>query len=226
MHFIAEEYVCLFGICVNFLFMTKLLVRPVLWSTTNTFLCCFLVINLFFLILQLLLIGQDVNEAETEILQSLEYLFSDFSESIRCSAKYVSHFIHGTAILTILLGSIFIRSMMVKHAENIRPDSYERKNHQARVRIIGILVAVYIFTFIVGIVLVLYLHPHSPFDFVMVRICRGIPLTYPVQDKKKIMRAWMSRLVSLTIFAIATLSCHVRIINYKSCHNKLYRVFF
>ena len=126
MHFIAEEYVWLFGIFVNFFLMTKLLIRPVLWSTTNTFLGCFLVINGVYLILQLLLIGQDVNNAESEIFQSLEYLFFDYSESIRCSAKYMSHFIHGTAILNLLLGSIFIRSMMVKHADNIRPDRYQR----------------------------------------------------------------------------------------------------
>ena len=36
------------------------------------------------------------------------------------------------------------------------------------------------------------------------------------------MRAWMSRLVSLSIFAIATLSCHARIINYKRRHNMSY----
>ena len=32
----------------------------------------------------------------------------------------------------------------------------------------------------------------------------------------------MSRLVSLSIFAIATLSCHVRIINFKCHHNMSY----
>ena len=134
----------------------------------------------------------------------------------------MSHFIHGTAILSVLLGSIFIRSMMVKHADNIRPDIYECKRHQARVRIIGVLVAVFIFTLCIGVVLVLYLHSHTPFDFVVVRSCRGVPLTYPEDENKKIVRAWMSRLVSLSIFAIATLSCHVRIINFKRRHNMSY----
>jgi hypothetical protein len=112
--------------------------------------------------------------------------------------------------------------MMVKHAENIRPDSYDRKNYHAYVRIIRILVAVFIFTFIVRMLLILYLNHHSPFDFVVLRICSRVPLTYPEAENKKIMRAWMCCLVSLSIFAIATLSCHVRIINYKRCHNMSY----
>ena len=173
--------------------------------------------------MQILLVDEandEIDPAEDIIIQSLNYFFSDNYRSIVCSAKYISSFLHGSSTLAILLGTIFIRSMMVKHADNIRTDNC--KSHQARLSIIGILVAVFIFTFCMGVIIVLILYPLSPFDFVLARSCRGLAISYSEIEKRKIMEGWLARLVSLAVFTIAILSCHVRIIRFKRHHNMSY----
>ena len=99
------------GILVNFSLVLNILVRPVLWSTTNTFIGFLLTCNLVFLSFQTLLIEEETggNVDENVILRSLEFLFSDHSNTIKCSAKYISQFLHGSLALQILVGTIFIR---------------------------------------------------------------------------------------------------------------------
>ena len=116
--------------------------------------------------------------------------------------------------------SIFIRSMMVKHAENIRPDGYECKSHQ--LRIIGILVAVYIFTICGGVSIVLAISRLSPFDFMLVRSCRQVDLFLHKEEIPKAIKAWMARLFSLFIYSLAIISSHGRIIFFKRRHNMSY----
>ena len=131
---IVEKLTWLFGFSVNFLLISKLLIRPVLWSTTNTFLACFLSINLFYLLVQIFLVGEGTEKTDPSndvIIQALDDLFYDHHKSIFCSVQYMSNFIHGSSTLIVLLGTIFIRSMMVKHADNMRPDSLDCKSHQA-----------------------------------------------------------------------------------------------
>ena len=135
---LVEKTAWLFGIFINFYLISKLLIRPVLWSTTNTFLACLLLLNFFYLVVQIILIGEGYKETDPSddvIIQSLDNLFYDHHKSIFCSAQYMSNFIHGSSTLTVLLGTIFIRSMMVKHADNMRPDSLDCKSHQARLSI-------------------------------------------------------------------------------------------
>ena len=225
MFLIIEKTTWLFGILVNLLLISKLLIRPVLWSTTNTFLVCFLSINVFFLLVQILLVVEENDEKDPYdevLIHVLDSLFYDHQKSIFCSVQYMSNFIHATSTLNVLLGTIFIRSMMVKHADNMRPNSLDCKSHQARLSIIGILVAVFIFTFCSGVIIVLIFDPLSPFDFVLVRNCREVPISYSEEEMRKIMQGWLSRLVSLAIFALATFSCHVRIIQFKRRHNMSY----
>ena len=210
------------GIFLNFYFILKLLIRPKLWSTTNTFLGFFLLFNLFFLLFQVLLIDGEVSEYKSEIIQFLEYLFLEKLRAVFCSGKYIAHVIYITATLNILIGSIFIRSMMVRHANNIRQDSYQCKSHQARLRFIGFLVTIFILTFITGVVIVLFISHLFPFDFVDVRNCRGALLVYSTEERKKIWKAWLSRCVVLVLLAVAVVSSHIRIINYKRRHDMSY----
>ena len=221
---IAENMLWVLGSSVNFFLISKLLIRPVLWSTTNSFLGFILTLNFFYLLLQIFLVGQENEEtnADDAIIQSLEHLFTDNYKSILCSAKYISDFIHGSSTLFFLVGIIFIRSMMIKHADNIRPDEIPCKSHQARLSIIGILVAVLTFTISIGGVIGITLHPLSPFDFLRVRNCRGVSISYPEDEMLKIIGHWLSRLVGLVLIALAILSCQVRIIYFKSHHNNSY----
>ena len=210
------------GVFLNIYFILKLLIRPRLWSTTNTFLGFFLVFNLFFLVFQLLIMDREVLQYESKMIQSLEYLFLEKLKAVLCSGKYIAHVIYVTAILNILIGSIFIRSMMVKHANNIQQDNYQCKSHQARLRFIGFLVTIFILTFITGVTIVLFISHLFPFDFVDVRHCRGVLLVYSEQERKNIWKAWLSRCVALIIIALAVFSSHIRIINFKRRHDMSY----
>ena len=103
------------GIYVNFHLVLNILIRPILWSTTNTFIGCILTSNIFFLSFQALLDESymNINQGDDIVIQYLEHSFSDHYTTIICSAKYLSQFIHGTLTITILVGIIFICSMMV-----------------------------------------------------------------------------------------------------------------
>ena len=161
----------LFGMSVNLILISKLLFRPVLWSTTNSFLGCILTFNFFYLLVQLLTNIEEYEEIglqEDPIIQSLDLLFADSYKSVICSARYISYFIHGSSTLYVMVGIIFIRSMMIKHADNIRQDNLACKSHQARLSVIGILVAVLVFTGCIGVIISFILLPSSPFDLVLV----------------------------------------------------------
>ena len=175
---ILEKIIYLCGLIINFQLILNLLVRPVLWSTTNTFIGCILTTNLIYLTFQSLLTEESEITIPDEnlILHYLEYNFSDNYKSLLCSAKYISQFLHGTFTLTILVGIVFMRSMMVKYADNIRTNNC--KAHQARLSFIGILVAVFIFTSCTGVVLTLIIYPIPSSEFVLVRNCRGVPFQY------------------------------------------------
>ena len=175
---ILEKFSFIIGLIINFQLILNLLVRPVFWSTTNTFIGCILTSNFIYLTFQSLL----TEESEITIpdgnliLHYLEYNFSDNYKSLLCSAKYISQSLHGTFTIYILVGIVFMRSMMVKYADNIQTNNC--KAHQARLSFIGILVAVFIFTSCTGIVLGLIIYPIPSSEFVLVRNCRGVPFQY------------------------------------------------
>ena len=152
---ILEKLIYVFGAYANFHLVFNLLIRPALWSTNNTFLGCFLSINFFYLIIQIF-IG-DANDktfpVDDMIIQYLEYSFSDNRKAIICSTKYISKYFHGSCTLTIICGSVFIRSMMVKHANNIRTNNLDCKSHQAYLSDIGILAAILILTIWLGLII-------------------------------------------------------------------------
>jgi hypothetical protein len=215
----------LFGMSVNLIIISKLLIRPVLWSTTNSFLGCILTLNFFYLLVQIFINIEEYEEIgleEDPIIQSLELLFTDSYKSIICSARYMAYFIHGSSTLYVMVGIIFIRSIMIKHADNIRQDNLACKSHQARLSVIGILVAVLVFTGCFGVIIGFILLPRSPFDFVLVRNCRGVSMSYSEEETHKIISSWLTRLIIIILISLAIFSCQVRIIVFKRRHNSSY----
>ena len=122
----------IFGIIINFQMLLSILVRPVLWSTTNTFIAFLLASNLLYLTFQSLLDQENevIIPDDNMILYFLEYNFFEEFKSLNCSAKFISQFLHGAVSLLLLVGVVFIRSMMVKHAQNISTNNF--KAHHAR----------------------------------------------------------------------------------------------
>ena len=178
MFIILEKFFFICGLIINFQLILNLLIRPVLWSTTNTFIGCILASNLLYLTFQSLLTEESEITIPDEniILHYLEYNFSDNYKSLLCSAKYISQFLHGTFTVYILVGIVFMRSMMVKFADNIQTNNC--KAHQASLSFIGILVSVFIFTSCTGVVLTLIIYPLPSSEFVLVRNCRAVTFQY------------------------------------------------
>ena len=154
---ITEIFFLLIGISANFLLIFNLVIRPVLWSTTNTFLGCLLCINFLYILVELCILI-DTNELSDQfidegLIQVLDHVFSDYYKSILCSARYLAGFIFLFSSLVIILGTIFIRMIMIKHAENIRTNRFIRKGHQAYLKIFGILVRVWLVTLITNAII-------------------------------------------------------------------------
>ena len=186
MHLMIEKGFFLFGAFINLFLIFKIVIRPVLWSTTNTFLCCLLCLNSFHLLVQVFLLKEkSIPLLDDAFLQSLDYMFYDINTSKICSAEYICGFVHGSLTLNVLIGIIFIRLMMIKHAEKIRTGSLDCKDYQARLSIIGVLVSVYILTFFFGVIFNLLLFPLYPYDFVSVKYCRGIPISYSEHEGRR-----------------------------------------
>ena len=122
----------------------KVLIRPVLWSTTNTFLCCLLSLNALLLLCKLFLISDKINSTTDDvILQALDYLLLAKENSRICSALFIVGFIYQFVTLSVLLVIINIRMMMINYAEHIRTSSMICRNHQAQLSKIGAFGSVY-----------------------------------------------------------------------------------
>ena len=82
MMFLLEKKIFIFGLIINFQMLLNILVRPVLWSTTNTFIGCLLASNFFYLTFQSLLDQENVGSFPDEsiILCALEH---DFYEKFK-----------------------------------------------------------------------------------------------------------------------------------------------
>ena len=124
-------------------------------------------------------------------------------------------FIHSTLTITIMVSIIFIHSMMVKYADNIRTTKFECKSHQARLSFTGFLVAVFIFTSCTGVIITFILHPLSISEFVLVWDCRGLTIIYETVHYCD----WLLVSVIIVLLGVATLSWLFRIIKR---HNNTY----
>ena len=122
------------GLLANYYLLVNTAIRPVLWTTTNTFIAAILVSNILYLNVQAVLENEDemITTHENGFYQYLDKKFAEEQKTPACSVRFVSQFIHESVLLSIQLGIVFIRSMMVKHGDNIRTRNC--KVYQARLR--------------------------------------------------------------------------------------------
>ena len=198
--------------------LLSILVRPVLWSTTNTFIAFLLASNLVYLTFQSLLDQENevIIPDDNMILYFLEYHFFEEFKSLNCSAKFISQFLHGAVSLLLLVGVVFIRSMMVKHAQNIGTDN--SKAHHASLSYIGSIVALFIISSCTGAVISIFLYQLSPSEYVLVRNCRGVAFKY----KSTRYGMWLRSAVIIVLATVATFTCQIRIIKCRTKYNKSY----
>ena len=156
------------------------------------------------------------------MVQALEHLYTDHPKSLSCTVDVIFHFFHGFSTLIILIGIIFIRSMMIKHADVVLLNSHVPKPHQAQISIIGNLVALFVFTMCSGVIISMFISSFFLFNLPRVQICRGINFTYSPEEQMKIFHRSMTRVAWGILTLLFTFSCHVRILRYKRQHNMSY----
>ena len=204
--------ILLLGAFINLYLICNVIIRPAVWSTGNTFLCFFLSLNAFHLLVQIYLSSRKIfPTADNDLLQALDYLYYDSRTAKICSAQNIIGHLHHTSTVNVLLGILVIRLMMINYAENIKTENMLRKSYQARLSTIGILVSVQILTFLVITFLIMMLFPLFPYDFVLVKHCRGVPLSYSLEERQKITKGWLIRLSLMILMLLLTLFCQLRI---------------
>ena len=169
----------IFGVILNSYLLATLLLRPSLWSTNNTFIGCILASNILYLNLQIIF-DKDDDLTETQSNDTLnhfmEFRFHDTTRSVACSGQFLAQFIHERFVRYMLIGMAVLRSIMVKHANNIRTKNC--KAHQARLSYIGILILIFVITNILAMLIIIFLSCNPVSGYVLVLYCRGIQATY------------------------------------------------
>ena len=123
------------GVILNSYPLATLVLRPSLWSTNNTFIGCILASNILYLNIQIIFEKDDdltENQSNNIFDHFMEFRFHDTTRAVACSGQFLAQFIHDRFVRYMLICMVFLRSIMVKHANNIRTKSC--KAHQARLR--------------------------------------------------------------------------------------------
>ena len=156
--------ICVLGVLLNLYLLYKVAIRPVLWSTTNIFICCLLSLNTLYLLGSLALtVDKNIGEHKDPLLHALDLFYLDSYNSRLCSAKFIMTHIYRSTSLNILLGMVFLRMIMIKYADKIGTESMNRKQHQARLSVIGALIFLLIFCYLLILIINIVLFPQFPF---------------------------------------------------------------
>ena len=133
-----EINICLLGVVLNSYLLYKVAVRPVLWSTTNIFICCLLSLNTLYLLGNLVLtVDKNIGNQNEPLLLALDILYLDIYNSRLCAAQYIMSHVYRSTSINIFLSMVFLRMILIKHGDKIRTESMRSKQHQARLSVIG-----------------------------------------------------------------------------------------
>ena len=210
------------GFFVNLLLLMQLVLRPKLWSTTNTYTGFLLCLNSSYMLLNLIVNDSGIAFNNDDILSLLELLYADQYRSAICTVKYFGTFFHSAISLYLIVTIIFIRSMMVKRAPDICEEKYQCKKHQAHLGSIGFLVAIVGVTAIVGKICFFMIDPQTSYEYILVLPCRGLVKDHSDDEKKKIIRIWFIRVMVEILMVLHTIACHVRVLRFQRAHNRSY----
>ena len=204
------------GAFVNILLVFKVLIRPVLWSTINIFNCILLSLNALHLLLDIFLTSlKTSSSSESAVLSSLDYLYLDSHNSLLCCAKVLGGYLYRESTLLLLLGQLVIRLMLVEHPENIRTNLMACKTYQAKLSSIALLLSLYITAVLIAETLAMNLIQLFPYDFVLVRHCRDVPLSYTYIENKWTNKIKLIKMAYLFLMLLFTLFLHLRFIYLK-----------
>ena len=205
--------ICVLGVLLNLYLLYKVAIRPVLWSTTNIFICCLLSLNTLYLLGSLALtVDKNIGEHKDPLLHALDLFYLDSYNSRLCSAKFIMTHIYRSTSLNILLGMVFLRMIMIKYADKIGTESMNRKQHQARLSVIGALIFLLIFCYLLILIINIVLFPLVPVEFLVVKHCRGLPSSYTNKEWEKIRAGWSIEIVLLLLVLVILVCCNLRVL--------------
>ena len=192
--------------------------RPGLWSTTNIFICCLLSLNTLYLLGNILLtVDKNIEKQSGEpLLHALDLLYLDTYNSRLCAAQYIMSYIYRTTTINIFLSMVFLRMILIKYGDKIRTESMSSKQHQARLSVIGALFSLLIFSHLIILIFNLVLFPQFPYDFLVVRHCRGLPSSYTNTEWEKIRAGWSIDVVLLLLVLLIIICCNLRVLFIRS----------
>ena len=208
-----EINICLLGVVLNSYLLYKVAVRPVLWSTTNIFICCLLSLNTLYLLGNLVLtVDKNIGNHNEPLLLALDILYLDIYNSRLCAAQYIMSHVYRSTSINIFLSMVFLRMILIKHGDKIRTESMRSKQHQARLSVIGALFSLFIFSYLIILIFNLVLFPQFPYEFLVVRHCRGLPSSYTNTEWEKIRAGWSIDVVLLLLVLVIIVCCNLRVL--------------
>ena len=209
--------ICVLGVVINLYFLYKVAIRPVLWTTTNIFICGLLSLNTLYLLGNLVLtVDNNIEEHSEPLLHAMDLLYLDIYNSRLCAAKYIMSLVYRTTSRNMLLGMVFLRMVLIKYADRIGTESINRKQHQARLSAIGALIFLLIFCNLINLIINIVLFPLVPVEFLVVKHCRGLPSSYTNKEWEKIRAGWSIEIVMLLLVFVLLVSCNLRVLFIKS----------
>ena len=210
------------GFAINLLLLTQLILRPRLWSTTNIYSGLLLGLNSSYLLCILIINDDGIEFEDNDITSLLELLYADQFRSRICCVKYFLSFFHSAMSLYLIVTIVFLRSMMIKRASDIRQEKHQCKKHQAHLASIGFLVGIVGATAIIGKMCFFMIDPHPTYEYILVLPCRGLVKHHSVEEKRKITSIWFIRFMVEILMVVHTVACHVRVRRFQRSHNNSY----
>ena len=197
--------------CVNAVILSKIVTHPKLWSTINMFLTLLLLSNL--------VIG-----TFEFALPVAEFVFGDVSTSMKsyfCTATILPLQFHMVFTLTLSVWLVFLRSMMIKKADDIQI-MITRHQRAKEVNGLGLLVALICGVWMIIYILIIFLHPLFPTEFDTARMCRGLPPFLNQSQKESAEKQILIWEIFMIIAGIFVYSSHTRIRRYRATHGGSY----
>ena len=197
------ELACLVlsGLCVliNGPTVANILLRPSLSTTLNNLTAALLTVNLTFGSSHFLLTAFKVSGSGAVSSDNL------------CAGTMIVPQFYRIISLYILMGSLFLRSLFVKHAAYISLVS--RRNHLV-ISDFGLPIWVTIFTFVLLNIIFMVLHANFPFEFPNVRQCPDLSPFRNAVDEELYRKTVLTTSAGSVILASFVISIHRRLHDY------------
>jgi hypothetical protein len=182
------------ALVVNSPTVVNILLRPSLWTTLNNLTCALLTVNMAFGFVYFLFAATRV--AGWDLVAT-----GNLCTGLICLPQF-----YRIISLYILLGSLFLRSLFVQHADYI---SLVSRRNDLVISDFGLPIWITIFTFVLLNILFMVLHPKFPTNFPNVRLCMGkTPFRAETKDEEMYRKTILITIAVCILLAIFLVMLH------------------